>query len=157
MGPHQKRGRLSNAKKYGIAVLRRQPGRWYSDEAKESEMRAKKQTTRIRRIKPGIHFDRFSADFELTRMKVPLPEIVTIPLKQGFGCENICLVKKGDNVKAGQIIGRDDNSLCTPVHASVSGKVIDVVEIDYVHEHLKEGIQAAIARSDEQHIELKRD
>ncbi len=107
-------------------------------------MVVKKQITKARRIKQGIHFDRFSADFKLTRMKVPAPEIVTIPLKQGFGCENICLVKKGDNVKAGQIIGRDDKSLCTPVHASVSGKVIDVVEINYVHEHLKESLREKI-------------
>ncbi len=107
-------------------------------------MAVKKQITKARRIKQGIHFDRFSANFKLTRMKVPAPEIVTIPLKQGFGCENICLVKKGDNVKAGQIIGRDDNSLCTPVHASVSGKVIDVIEINYVHEHLKESLREKI-------------
>ena len=53
-------------------------------------------------------------------------------------------MKKGDNVAAGQIIGRDDHSLCTPVHASVSGKVIDVVEINYVHEHLKESLREKI-------------
>lgn len=144
MGAHQKRTRLSNPEKHSIAIFRREPCHWHFDKLKEREMAVKKQITKARRIKQGIHFDRFSADFELTRMKVSLPEIVTIPLKQGFGCENICLVKKGDNVKAGQIIGRDDKSLCTPVHASVSGKVVDVVGINYVHEHLKESLREKI-------------
>jgi Na(+)-translocating NADH:ubiquinone oxidoreductase A subunit len=33
------------------------------------------------------------------------------------------LVLPGDNVQAGQIIGRDDESVSAPVHASISGKV----------------------------------
>ncbi len=69
------------------------------------------------------------------------PDIVTIPLKRGFGCETTCLVRKGDKVKAGQIIGRDDSSLSTPIHSSVSGKVIELVDIDYIHGHLKENLR----------------
>ena len=40
-----------------------------------------------------------------------MPSQVVIPLKQGFGREVPALVKRGDMVKAGQIIGRDDETI----------------------------------------------
>jgi len=52
-----------------------------------------------------------------------LPSKVMIPLKQGFGHEVKPLVGAGEEVKAGQIIGKDDQGVSTPVHASVNGKV----------------------------------
>lgn len=103
-------------------------------------MLTRRKIARVREIRKGIYFDHFSSNFQPEIVKVSLPEIITIPLKQGFGCENPSLVKKGDKVKAGQIIGRDDDSISTPVHSSVSGKVIDVVEINYIHEQLKENL-----------------
>lgn len=61
--------------------------------------------------------------------ELPLPKKVQIPLKQGFGEEVPPAVAVGDKVKAGQIIGRDDQSLSTPVHASISGEVKGIIEI----------------------------
>ncbi len=52
----------------------------------------------------------------------PAPDIVVIPMSQHIGAPCKPLVKKGDLVKAGQKIG-DNQGLCVPVHASVSGKV----------------------------------
>ncbi len=107
-------------------------------------MSAKKYRPRARSIKKGVSFDRFRSDSKPERVRAHLPAIVTIPLKQGFGSENPSLVKKGDKVRAGQIIGRDDACICSPVHSSVSGKVVDVTEISYVHEHLKEDLREKI-------------
>ena len=52
----------------------------------------------------------------------PAPDIVVIPMQQHIGAPCKPLVKKGDQVTVGQKIG-DNQGLCVPVHASVSGKV----------------------------------
>ena len=52
----------------------------------------------------------------------PEPDIVVIPMAQHIGAPCKPLVAKGDLVTRGQKIG-DNQGLCVPVHASVSGKV----------------------------------
>ncbi len=55
----------------------------------------------------------------------PEPHVLVIPMSQHIGATCLPLVKKGDLVKKGQKIG-DNQGLCVPVHASVSGKVKSV-------------------------------
>ena len=55
-------------------------------------------------------------------MDFPEPDILVIPMSQHIGAPCRPLVKKGDLVTVGQKIG-DNQGLCVPVHASVSGKV----------------------------------
>lgn len=66
---------------------------------------------------------------ELSNKQAPLvlqaPKEVIIPLSQHLGAPCKPLVAIGDKVKMGQKIG-DGEGLCVPVHASVSGKVIDI-------------------------------
>jgi len=52
----------------------------------------------------------------------PEPDLLVIPMQQHIGAPCKPLVKKGDTVTVGQKIG-DNQGLCVPVHASVSGKV----------------------------------
>jgi len=52
----------------------------------------------------------------------PAPDLLVIPMSQHIGAPCKPLVKKGDLVTVGQKIG-DNQGLCVPVHASVSGKV----------------------------------
>ena len=52
----------------------------------------------------------------------PEPDILVVPLSQHIGAPCQPLVKKGDQVTMGQKIG-DNQGLCVPVHAPVSGKV----------------------------------
>ncbi len=52
----------------------------------------------------------------------PAPDVLVIPMSQHIGAPCKPLVKKGDLVTVGQKIG-DNQGLCVPVHASVSGKV----------------------------------
>ena len=52
----------------------------------------------------------------------PEPDLIVIPMSQHIGAPCKPLVKKGDPVTVGQKIG-DNEGLCVPVHASVSGKV----------------------------------
>ena len=55
----------------------------------------------------------------------PEPDILVIPMAQHIGAPCKPLVKKGDLVTVGQKIG-DNEGLCVPIHASVSGKVKSV-------------------------------
>lgn len=52
----------------------------------------------------------------------PAPDLLVIPMSQHIGAPCKPLVKKGDRVTKGQKIG-DNQGLCVPVHASVSGTV----------------------------------
>ncbi len=51
------------------------------------------------------------------------PDTVTIPLHQHLGAPSKVVVKKGDQVKAGQLIAEADGFVSTNIHSSVSGKV----------------------------------
>jgi len=52
----------------------------------------------------------------------PLPKRVFLPLEQA--CKPV--VEVGDQVKTGQLVGRSDDFLAAPVHASISGRVTDI-------------------------------
>ncbi len=71
----------------------------------------------------GVHPNEnkwYSCDQETVAF--PEPDVVVIPMSQHIGAPCKPLVKKGDLVTVGQKIG-DNQGLCVPVHASVSGKV----------------------------------
>jgi len=48
---------------------------------------------------------------------------IRIPMIMHNGPPSVCLVKAGDLVEIGQLIGRADSPMAVPIHASVSGKV----------------------------------
>ena len=62
----------------------------------------------------------------------PAPDTVVIPMSQHIGAPCKPLVKKGDLVTVGQKIG-DNQGLCVPVHASVSGKVKSVAAMAHTN------------------------
>ncbi len=76
----------------------------------------------------GIHpkENKFSAGKQIIEMS--LPKQVVIPLAHYIGAPSEAIVKKGDLVKAGQLIGKANGFISAHVHSSVSGKVnkIDV-------------------------------
>ena len=74
----------------------------------------------------GVHpkENKFYACDKATQ-EFPAPDILVIPMSQHIGAPCKPLVKKGDLVTMGQKIG-DNQGLCVPVHASVSGKVKSV-------------------------------
>ena len=59
---------------------------------------------------------------------IPVPEKVYISMSQHIGRPCQPLVKKGDLVKVGQLIGDVDAPVSAPVHSSVSGEVISIEE-----------------------------
>ncbi len=58
----------------------------------------------------------------------PLPDKVVIPTRQHIGAPCTPVVKVGDLVKKGQVIAEAQAFVSSPVHASVSGKVVEIAE-----------------------------
>lgn len=72
----------------------------------------------------GIHVPHYKSFTEHKAIKdASLPKEIVIPLLQHTGAPNEPLVKVGDRVRAGQVIGATDKFVSAPVHASLSGVV----------------------------------
>lgn len=54
---------------------------------------------------------------------LPLPKTVFIPVAQHIGAPSTPTVKRGDEVKVGQVIAQSSSFVSTNIHSSVSGKV----------------------------------
>ncbi len=67
---------------------------------------------------------------ELTNSKesliTPLPDKIVLPLQQHIGNPSEPLVKKGESVLKGQKIAQASGYVSVPVHASTSGRIIDI-------------------------------
>lgn len=67
---------------------------------------------------------------ELTNNKpsliTPLPDRIILPLQQHIGKPSVPLVKKGDRVLKGQKIAEADGYVSVPIHATTSGKVLQI-------------------------------
>ncbi len=77
----------------------------------------------------GIHppENKFSAGVAIETLEIP--KRVSIPVAQHLGAPANILVKKGDEVKVGQLIARGDSFISANVHSSVSGKVFKIDNI----------------------------
>jgi len=84
-----------------------------------------------RTFRGGYEFKNFNGQARPVVVENQIPDLVTIPLKQGFGTELKSMVKKGDAVFAGQTIARDDKVVSSPIHSSVNGVVEEVKRINY--------------------------
>ena len=105
----------------------------------------------FRTFKGGYRFKNYKGQAAPTMVLNQLPPQAIIPLRQGFGTEVKAQVKKGDRVFAGQIIGRDDNSISSPVHASVNGLVEDIKRMNY----FKRDINMVVIRRIDDSQEIK--
>ena len=72
-------------------------------------------------IHPDYQKEKTAASVIVSNM--PQPEVVTISLSQHIGAPCQPLVKVGDRVLEGQMIGDNQAGLCAPVHSSVAGTV----------------------------------
>lgn len=73
---------------------------------------------------------------------------VEIVLQQHIGPPCVAVVKKGDAVLVGQLIGRADHPMAVPIHSSVSGEVTDV---RYVISAAGTPVEAVLIHSDGQY------
>lgn len=85
----------------------------------------------IRTFKGGYKFKNFEG-IPKDALEIPdIPLKVTIPLRQGFGCECDCLTGVGEKVSAGQIIGNSEKGISSPVHSTINGIVREIKRVNY--------------------------
>ena len=72
---------------------------------------------------PSIHVEHHKNTAELESVIMPVPAEVTISMSQHIGAPCTPVVKVGDTVKVGQLIGDSEAAVSAPIHSSVSGKV----------------------------------
>ncbi|MDO5724889.1 MAG: electron transport complex subunit RsxC [Tissierellia bacterium] len=80
-------------------------------------------------FKGGVHipeYKEFSEGAAVTNAQIP--SIVYIPMSQHVGAPCEPIVKKGDYVKVGQLIGHNEAGLSADIHSSVSGTVKEITE-----------------------------
>lgn len=79
------------------------------------------------KIKWGIHPDTHKSPTEGKSIESnELPLKVILPVRQHIGAPAEPIVKKGDTVKKGQLIAAGNAPVSSNVHATISGKVVDV-------------------------------
>ncbi|MEG2927964.1 MAG: electron transport complex subunit RsxC [Oscillospiraceae bacterium] len=76
----------------------------------------------------GAHVPHNKNTENLETVKMPVPARVCISMSQHIGAPAKAVVKKGDEVKVGTIIGEASGFISACVHSSVSGKVFAVDE-----------------------------
>ena len=74
-------------------------------------------------FKGGSHVREYKNTCNAPIERMPAPATVSIPLSQHIGVPCHAVVKPGDHVDYGQVIGVIEKGLGCPVHASVSGTV----------------------------------
>ncbi len=75
----------------------------------------------------GTHLHEHKDTAGFATVRLPDPDTVSIPLSQHIGAHAKPVVKVGDSVRVGQVIGEVETGLGCPVHASVSGSVKEIV------------------------------
>lgn len=77
----------------------------------------------------GIHPpERKSLTADKPLENFPVPQVCYIPLQQHIGVPAKPVVQKGDFVREGQLIGEAAGFVSANVHASIPGRVVDIVE-----------------------------
>lgn len=77
----------------------------------------------------GAKLPHHKATAALKSVVMPPPKTVTILMCQHLGVPCKPVVKVGDQVKTGQLIGDSDKPLSAPIHSSVTGKVTAITEV----------------------------
>jgi Na+-translocating ferredoxin:NAD+ oxidoreductase subunit C len=78
----------------------------------------------------GIRFRHYSGQPQGDIGALGVPRRVVISMLQGYGVPLEPLVKQGDTVFAGQIVGLDDTTVSSPVHATINGTVAGIVRLE---------------------------
>lgn len=82
---------------------------------------------KLKSFRRGVHPEEFkSLTCDSSSRELPLPDEVFIPLQQHIGAPCKALVEKGDHVKTGQKIADTEAFVSSPIHASITGKVLAV-------------------------------
>lgn len=77
----------------------------------------------------GVHLPHRKSTANQPSLRMPIPKTVTIPMSMHIGAPARPVVKVGDTVKVGTLIGEATSAVSSPVYASVSGKITKISDI----------------------------
>lgn len=83
----------------------------------------------VKKVRGGVKVSHDKNTKDMPVRRIEAPDFVTLPMSQHIGAPCTPVVKVGDEVKVGQLIGDTDKFVSAPIHSSVSGKVTAVKEI----------------------------
>lgn len=83
----------------------------------------------VKKVRGGVKVDHHKNTAEKEVERLPIPSKVVIPMQQHIGAPCEPVVKVGDTVAVGQLIGDTDKYVSAPIHASVSGTVIAIGDV----------------------------
>ena len=81
---------------------------------------------RFKRAAKGARLAHNKNTQNIATVDLPVPEKILLPMQQHIGGTAVPMVKKGDQVYVGTLIGRADGYVSAPIHSGVSGTVTDV-------------------------------
>ncbi len=77
----------------------------------------------------GVHVPHRKNTADMSAVRMAVPAKVTIPMSMHIGAPTTPVVKAGDHVDVGTLIGQQNGMISSPVYSSVSGTVKSVDEI----------------------------
>ncbi len=83
----------------------------------------------VKKGRGGVNIAHHKNTAEMRVVRIPTPPFVQIAMTQGIGAPCAPVVKVGDYVKVGQLIGDSDAYISAPIYASVSGTVTEIKDI----------------------------
>ncbi len=94
----------------------------------------------VKRGRGGVAVEHNKNTAEMPVERLPVPERVVISMQQHIGAPCTPVVKVGDEVAVGQVIGDSDKFISAPIHATISGKVTAVGDIKLANGIITKGI-----------------
>ena len=100
-------------------------GRWNTPtrEKKGERMNAMSLLSRLRRP-GGVHLAHHKDASGIPTEKMPLPTQIVLPMGQHIGAPCQPVVKKGDHVDVGTLVGKAGGFVSADIHSGVSGTVL---------------------------------
>ena len=107
-------------------------GRWNTPtrEKKGERMNAMSLLSRLRRP-GGVHLAHHKDASGIPTEKMPLPTQIVLPMGQHIGAPCQPVVKKGDHVDVGTLVGKAGGFVSADIHSGVSGTVLKLDPIYY--------------------------
>ncbi len=101
---------------------------------------AKGVLTAVKKGRGGVSVSHSKNTQDCSIVRMPPPAQVVLPMQQHIGAPCDPLVKVGDEVKVGQLIGDTDKFVSSPIYATVSGKVTAISEIKLANGNISKAV-----------------
>lgn len=96
--------------------------------------------TAVKKVRGGVAVDHQKNTAGLEVVRIPTPQKVIIPMQMHIGAPCEPVVKLGQEVAVGELIGDTDKFVSAPIHASISGVVTQVGNVKLPNGNLSKAV-----------------